>query len=218
MNKERKKPEADLRKYYTVFLEVGLILVLVIFIIAMKIDFRGGELNTDLVEEQETVEMEEIERTKQEETPPPPPKPKVPVEVPNDEIIEDEILDLDAELNQDERLEMPPPPEEEGDEESFFRAVEDMPERKTTMDELYDCIEYPAAARRANIEGRVIIQFIVDESGNVTEPTILRDIGGGAGEEALRCVRQMKWTPGRQRGEPVRVMMSQPVIFKLGNL
>ena len=61
----------------------------------------------------------------------------------------------------------------------------------------------------------VIVQFIVDESGNVSEPAVVRGIGGGCDEEALRVVRQAKFRPGRQRGKAVKVKMSLPITFKL---
>ncbi len=217
MRSGRKKPKADLRKYYTVFLELGLVVVLVIFIVAMKVDFRSAPENTDLTQEQEVVEMEEIQRTKQEEKPPPPPRPQVPVEVPNDEIVEDQDINLDAELNFDEPLDMPPPPEEEDDEEDFFVVVENMPELVGGMKKLQGCVEYPEMARKAGIEGRVIVQFIVNEQGKVENPRVVRGIGGGADEEALRCVKQSEFKPGRQRGKPVRVQYSLPVIFRLQN-
>ncbi len=217
MRTSRKKSKADLRKYYTVFLELGLIIVLIIFIAATKIEFQTSEPETDLTEEQEVVEMEEIIQTKQVEKPPPPPRPQVPVEVPDDEIIEDEEINLDADLSLDEPLEMPeePPAAKEEEEEDFFVVVEQMPELIGGMKELQSCVNYPEMARRAGIEGRVIVQFIVNEQGKVEEPRVMRGIGGGADEEALRCVQQAEFKPGRQRGQPVRVQYSLPVVFKL---
>ncbi len=217
MKNQRKKPKANLKKYYTVFLELGMVVVLVIFIAAMNIDFRSAAENTDLTEEQEVVEMEEIERTKQEEKPPPPPRPQVPVEVPNDEIIEDQEINLDAEINLDEPLDMPPPPEEEEEEEDFFVVVENMPELIGGMKKLQGCVSYPEMARKAGIEGQVVVQFVVNKNGQVEDPSVIRGIGGGADEEALRCVKQSEFKPGRQRGNPVRVQYSLPVIFKLQN-
>ena len=216
MRNKRKKPKSDLRKYYTVFLELGLAVVLLLFIVALKIDFRTSDVQQDLIEEQEVVEMEEIERTKQEETPPPPVKPKVPVEVPNDEIIEDEVLDISADLDQDQKLDIPPPPEEEEEQEDFFRVVENMPTLKGGRAELNKCIQYPDRARRAGIEGRVTVQFIVNVNGEVENPRILRGVQG-LNEEALRCVKEMSFTPGRQRGKPVRVQYALPVNFQLQN-
>jgi protein TonB len=217
MRFERKKPKSDLRKYYTVFWELGLVVVLLIFIVAMKVEFISEKQDVDLVNEQEVTEMEDIVQTKQEEKPPPPPAPQVPVEVPNDEIIEDQNININADINLDEPLEMPPPPEEEEDEEDFFVAVEQMPELKGGLADLQKKINYPERARKAGIEGRVIIQFIVTENGTVEDPRVIRGIGGGCDEEALRVVKQAQFEPGRQRGNPVRVQYSLPIIFQLQN-
>lgn len=217
MDKSRKQPNADLRMYYTLLLEVGLIVALLIFITAAKINLTTKKQDIDLTMEQEVVEMEEVERTKQEERPPPPPRPQVPVAVPNDEIIEDQEINLDAELKFDEPLDMPAPPEKEEEKEDFFVVVENMPELIGGMAALQKNIRYPEMARKAGIEGRVIVQFIVNEQGEVENPKVIRGIGGGCDEEALRAVQNVKFKPGRQRGKPVRVQYSLPVIFKLQN-
>lgn len=218
MSNIRKKPNADLRTYYTLFLQFGLIAVLLIFIVAMKIDIQTEKQTRNLIQEQEIIKMEDIVQTDQTERPPPPPRPQVPVEVPNDEIIENEILDIDAELSLDQKLELPPAPaEEEEEEEDFFIAVEQMPELIGGLAALQRNIKYPEMARRAGIEGRVVVQFIVNEDGSIEDPRVIRGIGGGCDEEAVRAVRQAKFSPGRQRGEPVRVQYSLPVIFQLQN-
>lgn len=215
---KRKKPNADLRTYYTLFLQFGLITVLLIFIVAMKVDLKTEKKASYLVQEQEIIQMEDVIQTDQTERPPPPPRPQVPVEVPNDEIIENEILDIDAELSLDQKLDLPPaPPEEEEEEEDFFVAVEQMPELVGGLAALQKNIRYPEMARRAGIEGRVIVQFIVNEDGSIEDPRVIRGIGGGCDEEAIKAVSQAQFTPGRQRGEPVRVQYSLPVIFQLQN-
>lgn len=213
-----KKPEVDLRNYYTLLLEIGLILTLVLFLIAMKIDLRPGDQKLDISHEQETVHMEDIVQTDQQERPPAPPRPTVPVAVPNDEIIADDILDIDAELNISEPLDLPPPPpsaDEEEEEENFFIVVEEMPELIGGLAGLQQKIHYPDKARKAGIEGRVIIQFIVNDRGEVENPRVIRGIGGGCDEEALRVISQAKFKPGKQRGDPVRVQYSLPIVFRL---
>lgn len=215
---ERKNPEADLRKYYTVLLQSGMLITLVVFIIAVKVDITSLGPEDIVLEEQEIVEMEEIIQTRQIETPPPPPRPPVPVEVPNDEIIDDVDIDISADLDLGGQLSLPPPPEQdEEEEEDFFVVVEDMPELIGGLGELQRKIRYPEMARRAGIEGRVYIQFIVNERGEVEDPRILRGIGGGADEEALRVVKQAEFRPGLQRGRPVRVQYQLPIVFRLQN-
>lgn len=216
-----KNTELDLRNYYTILLETGLILALVIFIILFRIDFMPANGGDELViESQEEVMMEEIVQTRQQPEIPPPPRPPVPVEVPNDEIIEDIHIEIDSELDifSDSRLPPPPPPsadEEAVAEEDFFVFVEEMPQLKGDLMELQRQIRYPEMARKAGIEGRVHIQFIVDETGSVVDPFVVRGIGGGCDEEALRVVRTAEFSPGMQRGKPVRVQYSLPIYFKI---
>jgi len=92
-----------------------------------------------------------------------------------------------------------------------------MPELIGGLGELQSKIRYPEMARRAGIEGRVFIQFIVNEQGQVENPRVMRGIGGGADEEALRVVSQAQFKPGMQRGRPVRVQYSLPIFFRLQN-
>lgn len=99
--------------------------------------------------------------------------------------------------------------------EDFFVVVEDMPELKGGMTALQQKVSYPEAARNAGIEGRVIVQFIVNKQGQVENPKIIKGIGGGADAEALRVVKETEFTPGMQKGQPVRVQYSLPIIFKL---
>lgn len=217
MSTERKNPKANLRTYYTILLETGLIFVLLLFIVAVKVEWQSTGKNMDLTSEQEVAKIEDIIQTKQEEMPAPPPRPQAPVEVPNDEIIEDEILNINAEIDMGASLELPPPPgdDEESDEEKIFMAVEHDPELIGGQDAIYDAIEYPRKARLSNIEGTVYLQFVVNKQGEVVDPVVVRGIGGGCDEEALRVIKQMKFKPGRQRGNPVSVRMGLPIVFKL---
>ena len=77
-------------------------------------------------------------------------------------------------------------------------------------------IKYPAEAKKADIHGRVYVTFVVEKDGRITGERILRDIGGGCGEEVLRVIRAMpKWKPGTQDDTPVRVQFNLPVAFEL---
>ncbi len=79
-------------------------------------------------------------------------------------------------------------------------------------------LQYPAMAREANIQGTVWIEFLVNKKGEISDVKILRGIGVGCEEEALRVVMQMpKWTPGKQHGLPVNVRYQLPVSFVLRN-
>jgi periplasmic protein TonB len=215
----RKKPDADLRNYHSIFLEIGLLLVLIIFIVITRIDIRASSDREFVPMEREVVQMEEIIQTRQIETPPPPPRPPVPVAVPNDVIIDDINIQIYTEFDLGSPLQLPPRPvqEEEEPEEDFFVVVEQMPELIGGLSQLQRQVRYPEMARRAGIEGRVYVQFIVNERGEVEDPKVIRGIGGGADEEALRVVSQARFTPGMQRGRPVRVQYMLPIFFRLQN-
>ena len=75
---------------------------------------------------------------------------------------------------------------------------------------------YPIAAKKANIQGRVIVRFIVTEDGSISDVTVIRGIGGGCDEEAARVIKAMpKWKPGKMTGKPVKVYYTQPITFRL---
>lgn len=213
----RKTKEADLREQYQLNLMGGWIVSLSIMIILFRINLYSAPPTPPPIEEQEIIQMEEIIQTKQIETPPPPPRPPVPVEVPNDEILEDDIVELDLEFDLGDALTLPPPPPPKEDEEQFFIVVENMPQLIGGLGKLQSQVTYPEMARRAGIEGRVTIQFIVNERGQVENPRVIRGIGGGCDEEALKAVSQARFTPGLQRGRPVKVQYSLPIIFRLQN-
>lgn len=96
-----------------------------------------------------------------------------------------------------------------------FAVVEQMPQMIGGPMAFYEALRYPEMARRAGIEGRVVIQFVVDADGSVSNPRVMRGIGGGTDEAAIEAIMQMKFTPGMQRGQPVKVRMTQPVVFRL---
>ncbi|WP_456428235.1 energy transducer TonB [Rhodocaloribacter sp.] len=216
----RKTEKADLRRRYPLYIEIGLVLTLALLIVAFRLDLSADDSFEVVMQEQEVVQMEEVQQTQQIEKPPPPPRPPVPVEVPDDEILEDDDLDLDASLDIDEPLaDLPPPPppaeKEEEPEPEIFVIVEDMPQLIGGLGSLQKKIRYPEIAKKAGVEGRVIVQFVVDEQGRVVDPVVVRGIGAGCDEEAIRAVSQARFKPGKQRGKPVKVKMSLPITFKL---
>ncbi|WP_119841450.1 energy transducer TonB [Salinibacter ruber] len=215
----RKEEGADLRKQYPLYVEIGLVLSLTLLIVAFRADFSNESLFQVQMEEQETVDMKQIQQTQQEKEPPPPPKPPVPQEVPNNEVIENET-DFDASLDMDERLDTSQGPpddgeEEEEEEQEIFMVVENQPELVGGMRALQQSVEYPEFAKKAGIEGRVIVQFVVDEQGNVKNPKVTRGVHKLLNEEAVKAVKEQSFKPGKQRGQAVKVQMSLPVTFRL---
>jgi periplasmic protein TonB len=104
--------------------------------------------------------------------------------------------------------------------DDIFTMVEKAPSfpggNKALMAFLSNNLKYPASAMENGIQGRVALQFVVERDGSITNGTILREIGGGCGEEGLRLLSLMpKWEPGQQNGKPVRVKYTMPLLFKL---
>lgn len=105
-------------------------------------------------------------------------------------------------------------------EEDIFVGVEQSPEfpggEKAMYKFLGDKIQYPAAASRANVSGRVTLQFVVEKDGSIGAIKVLKSVGFGCDEEAIRVVKAMpKWNAGKQNGRPVRVYFTLPIMFTL---
>lgn len=127
----------------------------------------------------------------------------------------------------------PPPPPSEDEEDNLFKIVEQMPEfpgcghisnkveRKRCAEErlnqfIYSNIRYPVIAKNNQIEGMVVVQFVVEEDGSISDAKLVRDIGGNCGKESLRMVKMMpRFKPGTQRGKAVKVQYNLPIRFKL---
>lgn len=192
------------------------------------------------------IEMETPRTAEPPPPPPPPPAPTVmqivESEMPDIETIEFEDMSISEETEIKAVIAPkkevpppppPPPPAPEVDTKEIFKIVEEQPsfkgcedigdkmERKTCADAklmafIYDNITYPATARENNVSGTVVVQFVVETDGSVSNVSLIRDIGAGCGIEAVRVVKMMpQWNPGKQRGRAVRVMFTLPVKFKL---
>ncbi|GAB1349215.1 energy transducer TonB [Ignavibacteriales bacterium] len=104
--------------------------------------------------------------------------------------------------------------------EEVFTFAEEMPSFPGGDGALYaflgQNIAYPEIAKRAGVEGQVIVTFTVSKTGQISSPRVARGIGGGCDEEALRVVMMMpRWNPGKQNGQPVNVMVTVPIRFQL---
>ena len=169
----------------------------------------------------------EIQITKEETPPPPEPEPEQVTTdlkvVDDDKVIENEFIPVDADAKDVTNGEVIAAPIEEDKEEEIqeiFVAVENQPEFPGGEAALYQYLEkninYPEMARQQNITGRVFVTFVVERDGSIANPRVLREIGGGCGDEAVRVVKGMpKWKPGKQRGKTVRVQYNLPVLFQL---
>ena len=223
----KKSPKADLESKKSTFILIGLVVSL--FVVWRVFEYKSYDKQSldELQRTVEVIEEEMVEITKQEQPKPQPPAPKPQVTqieiVDNEEEIEDEI-EIDAEVSQDEVIEEYFAPaeieEEEIVEAEIFKVVEVMPEfpggAAKMMEYIQKNIKYPLMARESDIQGRVFVNFVVEPDGSISNVAVLRGIGGGCDEEAVRVVQSMpKWNPGKQRGTAVRCAFTVPIIFKL---
>jgi protein TonB len=210
----RKNPEVDLRYKYKRTFEVALIISLAILIVAFKFFPNIEPPKKILTASQEVVDVEDIDITKQENRPPPPPRPPIPIEAPSDQALED--IDIQStEIVTTKDAPPPPPKQEESEEETYFVAVEELPEPIGGIAAIQAAVVYPEIAKRAGVEGTVFVEAFVDENGNVTRTQVVKGIGAGCDEAAMAAVQKTKFKPGKQRGKPVRVRMSIPIRFRL---
>jgi periplasmic protein TonB len=220
----KKTPKADLESKKRVFLQIGIILALV----AVWSAFEWRQYERQVIDlgvlEIDFIEEEDIPITRP-ETPPPPPPPEPSMEliIVDDDVEVDEEFMIDMEATVFTEVSDFAPiivEEEEVAEDVIFTVVEDQPSfpggDEARMRFLQENLRYPTMAREAGIQGTVFVTFVVERDGSVTDVRVLRGIGGGLDEEAVRVVRMMpRWNPGRQRGQAVRVQFNMPIRFVL---
>ncbi|MDG2059993.1 MAG: energy transducer TonB [Flavobacteriales bacterium] len=232
---ERKKnPKADLESKKGIFVLIGLIISLSLSILAYEsksydnLDAGFGDVTMDELFE------DEIDITRPEPPPPPkeepPPPPEVPEEIEikeNEEELENELEVDDAETDQDDMMEMP----EEEFEEAFI-SVEKMPmlgdckNEDCTQSEIMRFIarnfKYPEIAKANGVEGRVILEFVVEKNGKIGRVKILKGLDKHVDKAAIEVVEKLndkkspKFSPGRQIGKAVPVKYTVPIKCTLG--
>ena len=223
---EKKSPKANLENKKLMFMQIGMIISLLIAWLAFEHkSYDKRQIDESLLNREVVLDEEMVEITKQEEQKPQPveqPQQTTQLEIVEDDV-ETEDLNINAEVEQNEVIEgyvAPEVVEEEVVEQEIFQIVEEMPAfpggEAKLMEYVGKNIKYPQIARETGIQGRVFIGFVVEPDGSVSNVKLLRGIGGGCDEEAMRVVKSMpKWKPGKQRGKAVRVSYQIPVFFKL---
>lgn len=216
----KKYDEINTQRFRSTFLLTGFIISLLVILYAFswseKEEMSGslGDLKID-----EDIEIEPPQTKQEKPPPPPPPPPKLEV-VEDEEILEEDEPEIeDQEIDEDTEIEQELE-EEVIEEAKIFTIVEEMPTFPGGEKKLYEFINknlnYPQIAKESGIEGLVVVNFVVDETGSVSNVKVLRGIGGGCDEEAVRVVKRFpKWNPGKQRGKPVKVSFNLPIRLKL---
>ncbi len=210
----RKNPEADLRRNYRKLIEIGMISSLS-FVLLLFMAFRQVEMHPENVEiPDQLIEVEEIPPTEQIKRPPPPARPSIPIPTEDEDIPEDETID-ETEIDFDD---IPPPPEAPPEDESsnVFVAYDEAPQPIGGIAAIQRKLKYPEIARKAGIEGKVIVNILVDEKGKVIDARVLKSVGhAGMDKAAIEALKSVRWRPAKQRDKPVKVWVGFPVVFKL---
>lgn len=220
----KKSNRANLEKRRLMFTQIGLIVSLALAWMVFETKSYGKQEIRTFDGTTEAIPDDLVPVTIQEK-PQPIEKPKVVnmiAVVDNNEEIESEI-DIDVNVEEDEPIEpnfIIDIPEENIEEELPFIIVENMPTfpggEKKMMEYVAKNVKYPQLAKEVGTQGRVFVSFVVEKDGSITNVTILRGIGSGCDEEAMRVVKSMpKWNPGLQCGRAVRVSCNLPINFKL---
>lgn len=231
-----------LRKKYSRYMTISLIVTLLIMsgVVAYPI-ITAVVTQGKVIKEDKSIGVEVLDIPEDEAPPPPPPPPppealeqKVKFTAPvvvedtaatddfgkQDDLAKNTSTEVPTEEPEIEIVEEKPQVIEQPKEAEIFTVVEENPLFPGGEAELYkflsDNIRYPEEAKELGIQGRVFVNFVVEPDGSISNARVLRGIGGGCDEEAIRVVKSMpKWTPGKQRGVPVRVSFNLPVKFTL---
>ena len=226
---KKKADKADLEKRSGIFLEIGLIVALSTILIAFEWTSSGFKTNEYVENQSEQAEQEIIPITRQEKPKPKPPKPPQVTDflniVNNDVNLKDElqIQDLEADINTEvQPINYDVSDDEESDNGGqIFVIVEDMPtfqgkDVNAFRQWVAQHIKYPEIAAENGIQGKVYVQFIVEPDGHVDHVKVIRGVDPSLDAEAVRVVKSSpKWSPGKQRGKPVRVAYTIPIAFVL---
>ncbi len=203
-----KKPEADLRLKYRKVLEASLAITLILATILFY-SFKRFESSLQLPEKPDiTIETVDIPQTQQIAKPPPPSRPSIPVEAEDDDMLDDVTIE-DTDVTFEPNKEAPPPPPPEEEEVYEFFAVSEKPEiiHKETP-------KYPDLARKAGIEGTVVVTVTIDTDGTVEKAEVFKSLPM-LDESALDAARKCTFKPAKQRDKVVKVKMNIPFRFKL---
>lgn len=232
----KKSPKADLERSKGLSFLMGLVLALALVFTAVewravqiKENLQSDKLNSDALEDAIFVQDQEQQPEPEPETPEATVEVALPEEfkvVSNDVEVAKTII-----VSSDENKELPPPPKiiintsndnEEAPEDHIFETVEDDPvppqgDIPSMLKWIAKNLQYPESALNNGVQGQVVLKFVVERDGRVTDIQVLKKVDPALDKEAVRVLEKMpKWTPGKQRGKAVRSRFTLPVRFKIG--
>ena len=226
----KKSESANLENKKFTWILLGFVLVLAAHFVAFEWTQYEQEFSGDIIDSGDIILEEEIVpiTMPEKKTVPPPPQAVSQAEVLN--IVEDDadIEETTIVSNEDQAEfveitdDVPIVVEEPEEEDQIFQVVEEDATfpggTAELMKYLQKNIKYPSICQEQGIQGRVIVQFVVEKDGSITDVQVIKAINPYLDKEAVRVVSTMpKWSPGKQRGKPVRVRFTLPVTFRLSN-
>jgi protein TonB len=221
----KKSSGANLEKRRGIFLKSGFIIAMILVLMAFEYKIYERSVQPLYQGLTEVVEVDYIQVTIPKPPPPPLPPSQEIIVAPNEAEIDD--IDFIVDFGADAGTEVPiydllvsQKPEEIIPGDDIVHHPETMPEFPGGIRELYlflgEELRYPSAARELGVSGTVFVGFVIEKDGTVSDVRVLRGIGGGCDEEAVRVVNAMPpWNPGKMGIHPVRVSYSLPIRFLL---
>ena len=232
---QKKSSKANLEKNRGLYMEIGLLIALLVTLLAFEWQIAPKVDEEEQVVAQAAIDEDFVQITRQEEAPPPPapepPKVTDILDIVSDDVHVDTSIDINIEADLSTEISIVPVAvftetvvEEEVEEAILFAIVEDKPlfNGKDAETAFRDWVgantNYPPIAQENGISGRVFVEFTIGTDGRVTDVVVTRGIDPTLDNEALRVIRSSpRWTPGMQRGKPVKVKYTCPVNFRLNN-
>ncbi len=228
--KSKKSNKADLENKRSIFFLIGLAVSLILLIVTVnwktyeKRDAFLGELDI-VIDEEEIVQTQ-----RQVKKPPPPPPPPEQIEVVEDIVeLEEELIMETVEVDQDDEVEVVDFGGEETDEVLNFAVVENKPvfpgcENEKTEQDRADCFQrmmqkhvaknfkFPEISKKMGSQGIIVVNFVVNKDGSISEAKVVRGVDESLDEEALRVINKLpNFEPAKQRGRPVRMAFNMPI-------
>lgn len=233
----KKSPKADLQRSIPLSLAIGLVIAL--GVLYTGLEWKSAKDNGQDTESSLNVaDMEDALFVPDQQEQQPEPEPEAPQEVVEVALPEEfKVVDDNKEVAKisivsvDQDRELPPPPVivqptkqvvEEEAEEQIFEIVEEQPVPHTggvpeLLKWIAKQIEYPQSALDNNIQGQVVVRFVVEKDGSIGQVDVVKKVDPAIDKEAVRVVKSMpKWKPGKQRGKTVRSRYTLPIKFQLG--
>jgi protein TonB len=204
-----KNPEVDLKLKFRRVFEASLVvtlIILILFLYSFK-KFEAGYVLEKTVDVK--IETIEIPQTEQINRPPPPARPSIPI-ASEDEDIPDELTIDETEIDFSQPIDdAPPPPPEEEEPIVEFYALSDKPEVINRVEPTY-----PDLARKAGIEGMVVVKVLIGTKGDVEKVEVVKS-HPMLDDAAMAAAKLFKFKPGKQRDRFVKVWMTIPFTFRL---